>query len=656
MNPQFDLSKYTHPNLNGFELRPEYQWPAHIATIEHCRRTFTKEELKQGEWQPPWMHEPAVIDATVGAGKTINIGSMAKHVSSKGGKVLTLARQGELIEQNSADAWSMGCKCSIFSASLNQKSTSFPVVMGTEGTVSNYLNTTFGYQVDSEGERIKDDNGNFVGRWVPDVILIDECHHVDWQDLIKKFDDPKHETKNQYTMILHHFITMKPDVRIIGYTGSPYRGRTDIIVPTKSPIKGFWCKKLYTVPTMQLVELGYLVPPVFGFGDDDHKYDLHEWTPDGEQGAHDYSSKELQAMQRKIVKDQTRTQIIMEEVVERTKDDGGVLITCAGKKHCEQVSECLPDGSWGIVTDSTSTKERRRILNGAKRGDIKYVIQIGCLTTGVNVPWWRYCVILRRIGSLTLLTQLIGRVLRTLKPDQIEAGMVKDDAVVLDYTDTMESMGDIYDDPMLERAMAAKAKEDKRTQPCPQCQTENSMYAVRCIGTSDTEVDGRCGHFFSFSMCQGCNTMNAPSAQECRSCGATMIDPNSKLLKKHYTDADYKPVLDMRFEHNKSGGLSVIFDLDSTIAEKGIERDEVATEYYDPTSKDRAKNGRWWAFVRAHVNSRSFQRAIMGMRSVKEIIKNKAMFDKPTHITHRVNEKGFSIVNRRKFLSGREAR
>lgn len=649
INPTYNLSKHKHPNLGAVELRPEYQWPAHIATVEHCRRTFNDKDLLQGIWQPPWKHEPAVIDMTVGAGKTISIGALAKHISDRGGKVLCLARQGELIEQNSGDAWLMGCKNSIFSASLGQKSTTFNVVMGTEGTVSNYLSTTFGYALDGDGHKISDGKGGYVGRWRPDAILIDECHHVDWQDLIKLFEDEKHQTKNQYTRILHHFITMNPNVRIIGYTGSPFRGRTSII-------GRFWSRKIYEFSTMEAVELGYLVPPVFGFGDDEHKYDLHEWNPDGEDGAHDFSSKELQAMQRKILKDKTKTQAIIEEVIERTKGDGGVLITCAGHKHCEQVAECLPPETWGIITDKTSTKERRRILAGARDGSIKYVIQVGCLTTGVNVPWWRFCVILRRIGSLTLLVQLIGRVLRTLKPEQIEAGLVKDDAVVLDYTDTMESMGDIYDHPMLERALDAKAKEDKRQQECPLCSTLNSMYAVRCVGTSAIEKDDRCGHFFSFSMCQACDTMNAPSAQSCRECGAQLIDPNQKLLRKAYSDADYKQVKSMAFEVSKSGALQVTFELYSTIERGGIESQEIATEYYHPTSNDRNKSGRWYAFVRAHVNCSRMQRAVMGMRSVTEIVKNKAIFDTPTHITHRVNEKGFSIVNRRRFLSGREAK
>jgi len=132
-----------------YQLRPEYQLPAHIATIEHCKASA----------------EPAFHNMSVGAGKTINIAFMCQHVVSKGGKVLVLARQGELIEQNADDAWSIGVKTSIFSASLNKKSTVFNCVMGTEGTVSNHLLDVF-------------------SEWLPDCILIDECHMVHWQDVI----------------------------------------------------------------------------------------------------------------------------------------------------------------------------------------------------------------------------------------------------------------------------------------------------------------------------------------------------------------------------------------------------------------------------------------------------------------------------------------
>ena len=592
--------------FNNIELRPEYQLPAHLATVDHCKTTT----------------DAAINSMTVGAGKTISIGAMAFHTTNLGGKVLVLARQGELIEQNSDDAWQMGCKNSIFSASLNQKSTTYPCVMGTEKTVANHLNHEF-------------------SRFIPNLILIDECHHVDFQEIERWQQDKSTEIKTSYGKIITHFLKLNPKLRIIGYTGSPFRGKIDIV-------NKFWTKKLSEVPTMQLVEMGYLVPPVFGFGDDLHHYDLHEF--DKIDKHEDFSSKELVAMQRKISKDKIMTHRIMEEVVNRCKDRLGVLITCAGKKHCEQVAECLPPGSWGIVTDDTSTKKRRKILSDAKEGKIKYVIQVGCLTTGINVTFWSVCVILRRIGSLTLLVQLIGRVLRTLKPYQIDQGLEKNDALILDYTDTFESMGEIFDDPILNKAVAAKADESGDYLECPKCQTHNSKYAVRCIGGG---LD-RCDHFFQFQECQKCGTKNAPTAQACRNCQAILIDPNKALLNKAYTDADYKPVLKTLFEPTKSGdGLKVVYQLDSIYHDKGIEKQEFATEYLKPFGQQPHEKQKWRSFVSAHV-SNGFRVQLSRMRNIQEILRSKAIFDMPCEITHRVNPKGFSIINRKKFRSGRE--
>jgi len=643
------------PNLNGYQLRPEYQLPAHEATIEHLRKPCDENT------KLPFRHYPAVIDASVGAGKTVSIGAVCKHIQERGGKVLVLARQGEIIEQNSKEYWSMGGKCSVFSASLEQKSTAYNIIMGTEGTVANSLHTAFGYKVNYDGSYQLDENGKKVPKFKPAAILIDECHQLDWQELMECIKDKNRakETKNQYVKILLHFIEINPDVRIIGYTGSPYRGKTDIIVPPEVGLHGFWREKLYEVPTMLLVSLGYLVPPVFGFGDADHHYDLEKFTPEGGEGAHDFSSKELQAMQREILKDRTKTQIIIEEVIERTKDRNGVLITCAGKRHCEQVSEFLPRGTWAIVTDSTGSKKRRQILNDARAGKIKYVLQIGCLTTGVNVPLWDTCVILRRIGSLTLLVQLIGRILRTLKKEDEEKGYIKDDGLVLDYTDTMESMGDIYDHQMLDTALAERGKQSGETQPCPLCQTDNSMYAVRCIGADNTQPDGRCEHFFQFAVCQNCETKNAPSAQSCRNCEAVMIDPALKLKGKAYTDAEYKPVKHVEFYRSESKGAKgfwVAYHLKSFINVNGEKRPEIAKEHLDPFSSDIVKRRAWDKFLRQHINCPRMRSQVgKQFRTVSEILKSKAVFQEPVEITHRIDPKKFtSIIARKKFRSGRE--
>lgn len=589
-----------------YSLRKEYQVPCHEITLNHAR-AYTG---------------PAYVNHTVGAGKTIQIAFFAKHCIDKGARVLVLARQGELIDQNSLDAWEIGLKNSIFSASLGKRSTYYPCVMGTEGTVGRALDAEF-----------KDKPFN--------IILIDECHHVDFNDCLE--DEPE----SQYGKILKHFLKLNSKTQIYGYTGSPIRSNASITGK-------FWKSCLHKFTTHEAISMGYLVPPVFGFSDDEHTYDLKEFKPSNDEFANDFSKKDLQAMGRKITKDETKTQHIMQEVIERTRNRNGVLITCASKKHCEQVADCLPEGTWGIVTDSTSTKVRKKILDDAKELKIKYVIQIGCLTTGVNVPVWDCLVILRKIGSLTYLIQLVGRVLRTLKPHHIDNGLVKDNALVLDYTDTFERMGDKFENPILEAAQTAKAFESNEVQECPQCSAPNSMYAVRCVGIDGSSDDKRCEHYFKSAMCFNCMTPNAPSAKSCRKCDAVMIDPNKNLINKAYTDADYKPVINMTLSETKSGdGLCVTYRLASTYHKNGQEFPEVAKEYFKPKSKEHHDRARWMSFLRAHIRANNMLRTFASS-TIDKMILNQAMLDVPKLITHRVNDKGFSIINRKEFKSGRQ--
>ena len=603
--------------FNKVELRPEYQQPIHDVTLNHLRES----------------NDPAFISCSVGGGKTISIGAIAAHVSSLGGRVLVIARTGELVSQNSNMAWKMGVKNSVYSASLNTKATFYPVIFASEKTLCGGLHT------------------DFVSLAF-NMILIDECHMVDDEDVTAliagKLDDEKEPS--QYAKIIKHFLNLNKKTKIIGYTGSPYRGKKDIL-------GNFWKKKLYDVSTMWLVSIGYLVPPVFGFDKNANSYDLSEWQPTGGQNStSDFSSRQLSDMQKALTKDKQKTQIIMEEVTAICNNrSGGVLITCAGRKHCEQVAEFLPPGSWAVVTDKTSSKSRAQALVDARSGAIKYVLQVGCLTTGVNNPVWDTSVILRRIGSLTLLTQLTGRILRILEQEDIDNGFEKTDGLILDYTDTFESFGDIYDDPLLEQARAHKSTYQGTPQECPKCSTSNSEFAVRCIGQADND-DGRCEHFFQSSMCFKCDTENAPSARNCRNCNAVMIDPAIALKNKAYTEADYKEVLEMNWSKTKQGdGIKIEYRLNSIFTKNGQEFQEVAKEYFKPFGDKPHDKQRWKAFISQSINGYKFKNIALQARTIGEIIKNKAIFDKPTHITHRVNDKGFSIINRRKFLSGREA-
>jgi phage FluMu protein Com len=274
------------------------------------------------------------------------------------------------------------------------------------------------------------------------------------------------------------------------------------------------------------------------------------------------------------------------------------------------------------------------------------VLQIGCWTVGVNIPPIDTIVILRKIGSLTLLTQLIGRGIRNLKQEHIDAGMNKKDCLVLDYAGTMESIGHLFNDPLLEKAEFERAFRKNEVIDCPRCSTINSTYARRCIGhdARGIEKDGRCGFFWLSKKCESCGTENDQVARSCRECDAQLIDPNANLTGKHYVDADFKDVLGF--------SMAVTKNQEGLIVKYQLENDDVATEIFYPASENMISRKIFYAeFVAKHLH-KSWHARLRGKNAV-QILAMKAMFDVPTKITHRVNDKGRSIISRKIFSSGR---
>ena len=534
MIAELDMDKL-RASIHTGEIEPRpYQWLVYEKTAEVIRK-FGK--------QP----KPSYVTASVGAGKTIMIAMIARRFQDMGWEGLVIARQGEIIEQDAEELWNLSVKNSLFSASLGRKAYAYPLIAGTEGTIINGL---FDKTAD-DGTVTK----SLLSDFSPRYILVDECHQVNWQDIISE------QPETQYGVIMNELnrrckAKYGHEVIVIGYTGSPFRG--------VESIKGaYWKHEIVNISTKYLVDLGFLVPTIFGGQDiEDLQYDLHEFASSDVDGVQDFTDSQLKEMQEEILKQGTLTQKIMLKVMELTRDRLGVLITCAGKKHCKEAAKYLPEGSYSIVTEDMGQKARRKALKDAATGRKKYTLQIGCLTTGVNIPYWDTSVILRKIMSLTLLTQLLGRPMRLLKPDQIAAGLVKENHLCLDFTGTMFELGGLYEDPILEEAEAQRAKRSGEQVPCPRCQTMNSPYARRCIGKDSTSPDGRCEEFFSFIRCgfdkhgirifdDGCGTKNDPTARYCRQCDHVLRDPNAALNERAYTDKEWTDVQDFKVELTK---------------------------------------------------------------------------------------------------------
>lgn len=598
---------------------------------------------------------PFIVKAAVSAGKTTLISLLARRARKINWNMLVISRNGEIVKQDAAEMVAFGVDNSIFCASLGRKSTYYPVITGSEGTVVNAL----------EGK---------LADFTPRILAIDECHEVNTDDLVEsqetmnppKNGRPHHPEdsiakmkaagRTSYTIIIRELQRRclekygKPLI-VIGYTGTDYRGIQPIVNEDMNT-PGFWRKIIVDISTEYLVDFGAVVPTDFGMIDEGTGYNLEEFQSDGNDGAGDFSDAELMAMQASIMAQGSMTQKIMLDVIEKTKGRNCVLVTCAGVKHCYEAAKALPPGvTFGIVTEKTTKKDRRQMLDDAYDGKCKFIFQVGCLTTGVNIPPWDTIVILRRIGSLTLITQLIGRGMRKLKKYHEDLGIVKTNNLVLDYAGAMDCLADLYFSPMLEQYQYVKDVRDHAYKHCPLCGTQNGEHARRCSHVEEAP-DGtkiRCEYFWTSRVCEdvlgdrgeliqhGCDTENDIVARHCRNCGNRLIDPNKQLDRKTYTQDDFVKVRDFGVELTRCGtGIAFRYDI-------GNDGEETfrAWEVFFPGSTNPGARMQWkHSAIEKHVINPKDRRQIMGIRDAKAILSHAAKFMAPVKVTHRKTNNG----------------
>lgn len=606
---------------------------------------------------------PFFVKAAVSAGKTIIFAMVAAQCKKMGLKALFLARQSEIVDQDSKEISAFGVPNSVYCAGLNTKSAYFPIVVGSEGTVIGGLNKA-------------------LGDYVPQVLGIDECHQVNWNDIVEAEENgetieqmmtPKGEQvennpmligtgRAQYTIIIAEMRrrcldTHGHQLRIFGMTGSEYRG-TDPILVEDTRIPGFWREQITNIDTDYLVKFGSVVPTFFG-NVGDLGYDLSEFTPVNELGVADYDQKQLKAMSNKIHQSGTMTQQIMQMVNEVMRNRLCALVTCADERHCKEAAEALPAGTkYHIITGKTGDKQRRLWLEDAYEGRVKYIFQVQALTTGVNVPPWDTSVILRKIGSLTLLTQLLGRGMRQLKTYHKEVlGMHKTDHLVLDFSGTMFEMGNLYFDPMLEKAQYELRKfQKKETKFCPICNVENSFYARRCMGNDDK--GNRCEYFWTSQTCddvkdpktnkvtkKGCGVQNDVAARVCRGCGEALRDPNEALSGKAYRRDEYYDVVDFKVKLSKNQrGILFQYDL------KGINGDTfTAYECFWVGSESKWIRNAWKSVCFHHILDKRIAAVTSSYKDALKVIGNAHHFIGPKRVSWRKNTKGDDLIGNKEF-------
>jgi DNA repair protein RadD len=394
-----------------FLLRP-YQEAAKAAVYGHLR---TRND------------NPCVVIPTAG-GKTPLIASICKDaVGVWGGRVLILAHKQELLEQT-ADKLNKVCpeiRFGIYSAGLRRRDAAQSVIVA--GIQSVYRRAC--------------DLGAF------DLILIDEAHMIPL------------EGDGMYRRFLADARKINPEVRIIGFTATPFRLKTGSICTPD----GFLNHICYEVGVRELIVQNYLCRPVTKAGR--NKPDFSRLR----ERAGEFETDETE----KLMDSDQLVRAACAEIVAYARERRAVLIFASGIKHGEHIVSVLKEVhgiTCGFITCKTPSDERKVLLEKFKKGgQLKYLCNVDVLTTGFDATIIDCVVLLRPTASTGLYYQMVGRGFR-LHPD-------KDNCLVLDFGDNVLRHGPVdclsvnQDDRGLGQAPAKE---------CPKCRSLIAAGYSRC--------------------------------------------------------------------------------------------------------------------------------------------------------------------------------
>lgn len=382
------------------QLRP-YQRQCVDAVYDHLR---TRDD------------NPCAVVPTAG-GKTPIMATICKDaVGHWNGRVLILAHVKELLEQT-ADKLRAVCpevEFGIYSAGLKRRDTSHSVIVA--GIQSVYKRAC---ELDAF-----------------DLVLVDEAHLIPL------------EGEGMYRQFLADAKVINPDLRIVGFTATPFRLKTGPICTTE----GFLNHICYEVGVRELIVGGYLCPLITKAGINKADFErLHV-------RAGEFVADEMEA----LMDEDRLVEAACGETVGYTHDRRGVLIFATGVKHGEHIVRILKEQhgiECGFVTGETPTRERDAILGRFRRGELKYLCNVNVLTTGFDAPHIDCVALVRPTMSPGLYYQMVGRGFR-LHPD-------KQNCLVLDFGGNVMRHGPVDDITIttVDRGDGqAPAKE------CPECQ------------------------------------------------------------------------------------------------------------------------------------------------------------------------------------------
>lgn len=379
------------------------------------------------EWMKNNSGNPCVSLPT-GSGKSVVIAELCRNAVTEWPetKILMITRSKELIEQNYAklrELWP-NAPVGIYSASVGKKELGEPITIAGPLSIINVL----------------DQIGHI------DLIICDECHDI------------SHKNEGNYRKIIKRLLEINANMRVIGYTASPFRMGHGLI--TDKP--AIFDALIEPTSIEELIYLGYLST----LRSKQPRFKLNVSGVKKRGG--EYIESDLQ----KIVDTGDNNEKMVNEVIEKASERKCWMFFCTGVTHAQRIADLL--NSKGVasiaVTGDMPKAQREKAIADFKLGKIKAITNVNCLSTGFDHGEIDLLVMARPTCSPGVYLQQAGRGLRIAKG--------KTDCLVLDFAGVVETHGPITNiKPPLKKE---KGDEEAPSKLCPECNEIVYISATVC--------------------------------------------------------------------------------------------------------------------------------------------------------------------------------
>lgn len=342
-------------------------------------------------------------------------------------RVLMLSHVKEILEQNSEKLrqhW-RNAPLGIFSASVGRKELGEPITFAGIQSVRN--------------------RANELGHI--DLVIIDECHLV------------SHKEEGSYRNLINELKQINGNLIVIGLTATPYRLGHGLITEGGALFDDI----IEPITVKELIDQGYLA--TLRSKSTAHKLDVEKVKKRGGE----YIESALQAAVNTLEDNEK----VIEEVIKRAEDRKAWLFFCTGVDHATEIKELLINRGIKaeVITGKTPKKEREKILDRYKRGEIQALANANVLTTGFDYPNIDLIALIRPTMSPALYVQMVGRGLR-LKDHT-------DHCLVLDFAGNITRHGPITNIREPEKTKG-RGEGKAPTKDCPDCDEIVHLSCMKC--------------------------------------------------------------------------------------------------------------------------------------------------------------------------------